>query len=61
MHIRRKKSKQKLLKVLNEIKQNSGDIVFRTKNTIITLRNKRQLLKWLEKYPTGTYEIKGSI
>ena len=44
--------------VLNNIKNTSAKIVFRTKKMIVTLRNERQLELFMNKFPDGVVEFK---
>ena len=57
MTTKRRISKGKRLKVLDAIKTSTPKIVFKAKNIIVTLRNRKQLSRWLELYPNGSYTI----
>ena len=54
---KRKKSMNKTLKVLHEIKQKVPKITFKAPNLVVTLKHKSQLSTWLKLYPEGTYTI----
>ena len=54
----RGKSKKQMNEVLNNIKNTSAKIVFRTKKMIVTLRNERQLEIFMSKYPDGIVEFR---
>ena len=54
----RVKSKKQMNEVLKNIKNTSAKIVFRTKKMIVTLRNERQLEKFMNMYPDGVVEFK---
>ena len=54
---KRKKSLKQTRDALIKIKNSVPKIIFRAKNTIITLRNKSQISRWLEIYPEGKYTI----
>ena len=54
----RGKSKKQMNEVLQNIKNTSAKIVFRTKKMIVTLRNERQLEKFMSMYPDGVVEFK---
>lgn len=54
---KRKKSMNKTLKVLQEIKKKVPKITFKASNLIVTLKSKSQLTTWLKLYPEGTYTI----
>ena len=56
--IKRKKTKRHLTRVVDEIKNGTTKIIFKAENFFVTLRNKEQLKRWLDKYPEGQYEIK---
>lgn len=58
MKIKRRKSKKKVTKIINEIKNNTSKIVFRTEKMLVTLRNKRQLEIFMKKFPEGVVEFK---
>ena len=49
--------KKKAEKILEKIKNNTPSIIFKTKGLIVTLKTKEQLKRWLDKYPTGKYEL----
>ncbi|MBH70470.1 MAG: hypothetical protein CMP69_04440 [Flavobacteriales bacterium] len=53
----RRISRNKSLKIIDEIKSNVPKITFKAKNLIVTLTNKSQLKRWLELYPDGKYTI----
>ena len=52
-----KKSKDKTLKTIKEIKSSAPKIIFKARNLVVTLRNKSQIKKWLDTYPNGEYQI----
>ena len=54
---KRKKHIKNALSKIEAIKKNVPKIVFKANNLIITLKNKSQLSRWLERYPEGTYKI----
>ena len=54
---KRKKSKEKTLKIIKEIKSSTPKIIFTAKNLVVTLRKKSQLDTWLSLYPEGKYTI----
>ena len=54
---KRKKSLNKTLKVLQEIKNKAPKITFKTPNLVVTLKSKNQLTTWMKLYPEGTYTI----
>ena len=54
---KRKKHIKNALSKIESIKKNVPKIVFKANNFIVTLKNKSQLNRWLEKYPEGTYNI----
>lgn len=58
MKIKRKKSKKQVTEIINEIKNNSSKIVFRTEKMLVTLRNTRQLDIFMKKFPEGVVEFK---
>ena len=54
---KRKKSLQKTLSVLSDIKSRVPKIIFKANNLVVTLKNENQLKKWTKLYPHGTYTI----
>lgn len=54
---KRKKSMNKTLKVLSEIKKKVPKITFKAPNLVVTLKSKSQLTTWLRLYPEGTYTV----
>lgn len=54
---KRKKSKEKTLKIIKEIKSSTPKIIFTARNLVVTLRKKSQLDTWLSLYPEGKYTI----
>ena len=54
---KRKKSLKQTRDALIKIKNSVPKIIFRANNTIITLRDKTQISRWLEIYPEGKYTI----
>tara|TARA_Y100000766_G_C18361439_1_gene344297 strand:- start:265 stop:453 length:189 start_codon:yes stop_codon:yes gene_type:complete len=54
---KRKQHVKKALRKIEEIKKGVPKIVFKAHNLIVTLKNKKQLSRWLEVYPEGTYNI----
>ena len=54
---KRKKSFEKTIQEINFIKRSVPKIIFRSKNLVVTLKNKEQIKRWLELYPDGTYQI----
>tara|TARA_B110000003_G_C16387961_1_gene433197 strand:- start:439 stop:627 length:189 start_codon:yes stop_codon:yes gene_type:complete len=54
---KRKLHVRKALSKIEMIKKSVPKIVFKAKNLVVTLKNKRQLSRWLEIYPEGTYDI----
>lgn len=54
---KRKNSLKKTMKILNEIKNTTPNIIFKAQNLVVTLRNKSQLNRWLQLYPDGKYTI----
>jgi len=60
MEKKKYKRKQHIKKALDKIKiikENVPRIVFKANNLVVTLKNKRQLSRWLEIYPEGKYSI----
>jgi len=60
MTVKKYKRKQHLIKALRKIesiKKSVPKIVFKANNLVVTLKNKRQLNRWLEIYPEGTYSV----
>ena len=55
---KRTKAISKTKQIFQDIKKRSPKIVFSAKNLIVTLRNRSQLVKWLNIYPDGEYIIK---
>lgn len=53
--------KRKAEKILEKIKNNSPNIIFKTKTMTVTLKTKDQLKKWLDMYPTGEYTLSTEI
>ena len=54
---KRKQHVVKALRKIEAIKKSVPKIVFKANNLVVTLKNKRQLSRWLEIYPEGTYNI----
>ena len=54
---KRKKSLKQTRDALIKIKNSVPKIIFRANNTIVTLRSKSQISRWLEIYPEGKYTI----
>ena len=54
---KRKKSLKQTRDALIKIKNSVPKIIFRANNTIVTLRSKSQIGRWLEIYPEGKYTI----
>tara|TARA_B100001758_G_C18161934_1_gene479593 strand:+ start:165 stop:353 length:189 start_codon:yes stop_codon:yes gene_type:complete len=54
---KRKKSINKTLKKISQIKKSVPKIVFKASNIVVTLKSKSQLDKWLDIYPDGKYQI----
>jgi len=54
---KRKKSMNKTMKVLKEIKKRVPNIIFKAQNLVVTLKTREQLKVWLKLYPNGTYTI----
>ena len=54
---KRKKSLKNALKKINQINSSVPKIIFKTKNLIVTLKSKSQLIKWMKLYPEGKYVI----
>ena len=55
--LKRRISKNKRSKFLDKIKNSKPFIIFKASNITITLKNKDQLKRWLDRYPEGTYTI----
>ena len=53
--------KRKAEKILEKIKNNSPNIIFKTKTMTVTLKTKDQLKKWLDMYPTAEYTLSTEI
>jgi hypothetical protein len=49
--------KNKAKKILEKIKNNSPNIIFKTNGMTVTLKTKEQLKKWLDMYPAGEYQL----
>ena len=49
--------KRKAEKILEKIKNNTPNIIFKTEGMTVTLKTKEQLNRWLEKYPLGKFEL----
>tara|TARA_B100001758_G_C18212687_1_gene505969 strand:- start:521 stop:709 length:189 start_codon:yes stop_codon:yes gene_type:complete len=54
---KRKQHVKKALSKIEAIKNSVPKIVFKANNLIVTLKNKKQLSRWLEVYPEGTYVV----
>ena len=54
---KRKKSLQKTLTVISDIKSRVPKIIFKANNLVVTLNNENQLKRWTKLYPNGTYTI----
>jgi hypothetical protein len=54
---KRKKSLKQTRDALIKIKNSVPKIIFRANNTIVTLRSKSQISRWLEIYPEVKYTI----
>ena len=55
--LKKRISKLAKSKFLEKIKQSKPSIIFKATNIIVTLKNKQQLSRWLDRYPNGTYTI----
>ena len=54
---KRKKHLKKALDKIKMIKKSVPKIIFKANNLVVTLKNKKQLSRWLEIYPDGKYII----
>tara|TARA_B100001142_G_scaffold141045_2_gene142364 strand:+ start:2570 stop:2758 length:189 start_codon:yes stop_codon:yes gene_type:complete len=54
---KRKQHIKKALSKIEAIKKSVPKIVFKANNFVVTLKNKKQLSRWLEIYPDGSFNI----
>jgi len=54
---KRKQHIKKALSKIEAIKKSVPKIVFKANNFVVTLKNKKQLSRWLEIYPDGSFSI----
>lgn len=54
---KRRKTFKTALKQIDKIRNSVPKIIFKTKNLVVTLKDKHQLKKWIKLYPEGEYII----
>ncbi len=54
---KRRTSFKSALKKIEKIRNSVPKIIFKTKNLVVTLKDKHQLKKWIKLYPDGEYVI----
>lgn len=54
---KRRKTFKTALKQIEKIRNSVPKIIFKTKNLVVTLKDKNQLKKWIKLYPEGEYII----